>query len=72
MKRDLGTLREVGEALYGLAWQSPLSRDLKVADRTVRRWLAGDFPVPDGVWPEIAAICAKRGDTLAKWADRLG
>lgn len=37
--RDL--LRLVGEALYGLQWQTPLSRDLSVTDRTVRNWASG-------------------------------
>lgn len=34
-------LRDAGEALYGPRWQSDLARDLHVADRTMRRWLAG-------------------------------
>jgi hypothetical protein len=72
VNKDRETLRLVGEALYGPLWQSPLARNLGVADRTVRRWVAGDFAIPDGIWPEIAAICQKRGAALAKWAERLG
>ena len=34
-------LRLAGEALYGQQWQTPLSRDLGVTDRTVRNWAAG-------------------------------
>lgn len=35
------TLRIAGEALYGRRWQTPLSRDLGVSDRTIRNWAAG-------------------------------
>ncbi len=35
------TLKIAGEALYGPQWQTPLSRDLGVTDRTVRNWVAG-------------------------------
>lgn len=36
----LDLLIECGRALYGPLWQSALSRDLGVSDRTMRRWLA--------------------------------
>ena len=72
MTRDLTLLQEVGEALYGPLWQSPLARDLEIADRSVRRWVAGQYPVPDWLWPKLAAICAKRGAALQAWAKRLG
>lgn len=64
-------LRAVGEALYGPNWQTPLAEALGVADRTVRRWAAGDFAVPDGVWSDIAKLCKTRGADLDKWAKRL-
>jgi len=34
-------LKIAGEALYGPQWQTPLSRDLGVTDRTVRNWVSG-------------------------------
>jgi len=45
MTRDL--FCRVGAALYGPRWQSELARDLGVSDRTVRRWAAGEQPIPD-------------------------
>lgn len=63
-------LAKVGEAMYGRAWQTPLANDLSVSDRTVRRWVAGD-PIPDGIWPEIVAICVTKSVALAQWAKRL-
>lgn len=41
MGDDEDILKLAGEALYGRQWQTPLSRDLGVTDRTVRNWTAG-------------------------------
>lgn len=57
-------LREVGEALYGERWQSDLARDLNVADRTVRRWAAGDFDMPEALGKELRDLCQKRATAL--------
>lgn len=38
-KEDI--LQVMGEALYGRQWQTPLSRDLQITDRTIRNWAAG-------------------------------
>ena len=49
-------ISRVGRALYGERWQTPLARELGVADRTVRRWVSGeDMPKP-GVFADLAAI----------------
>lgn len=53
-------LRKCGEALYGQQWQSALARDLKVADRTVRRWAAGEFGMPPGLGIEVRQLLNKR------------
>ena len=43
-------LRRFGARLYGdHGWQTALSRELLVNDRTVRRWVAGRSPVPQTV-----------------------
>lgn len=52
-------LRRFGQSVYGSAWQSPLSRDLGVNDRTVRRWASGEWPIPARVWHELHAIGEK-------------
>lgn len=41
MDRGEDILKVAGEALYGRQWQTPLSRDLGVTDRTIRNWVAG-------------------------------
>ncbi len=61
---DANLLRQAGEALYGQRWQTDLARDLKVADRTVRRWaVSGD--VPAGAWGEIRGLLRDRGAAMA-------
>lgn len=58
-------LREAGEAIYGPRWQSELARDFYVTDRTVRRWLAGDWPIPENIVAELRAILKARSAKLA-------
>lgn len=64
-------LNAVGAALYGPQWQSQLARDLDVSVRTMQRWAAGEFEIPEGVWSDIAKLCKTRGADLDKWAKRL-
>jgi len=57
-------LKRCGEALYGHRWQTEVSRDLDVADRTVRRWLDGSSDVPDGVYLQLLSMCQERSAEL--------
>lgn|SRR5487761_1045146 len=52
-------LAKIGRALYGERWQTPLARMLSIADRSVRRWLAGESAVPAGVADEIEELLAR-------------
>ena len=70
MTYDKDTLREVGEALYGPSWQTPMADALGVTDRTVRYW-AGGKDIPAGVWKDLAALCLSRKHQLEAWAQRL-
>lgn len=58
-----------GEALYGERWQSALAADLGVADRTLRRWLAGDRDMPESLPDELRALLRARGKTIAELLD---
>lgn len=64
-------LREVGEALYGGQWQSPLARDLGMSDRHMRRLAAGAADVPPGVWLDLLRLTMERAQVLDALADRL-
>ncbi|NJR79344.1 hypothetical protein [Sphingomonas corticis] len=64
-------LRQAGEALYGERWQTPLSRDLGVTDRTMRNWAAGRHDVPADVPDKLLRILRQRGDSMARLAARI-
>jgi hypothetical protein len=53
-------LANAGRALYGERWQTSLAVDLRVSDRTMRRWLVGDSPIPDSIDDELRALLIKR------------
>jgi hypothetical protein len=64
-------LRQIGEALYGDRWQTAMSRDLNVVDRTVRRWVAGaDTPRP-GVAAELRELLRARGQGLREQISKI-
>lgn len=60
----LDLLTKAGEALYGPRWQSELARDLDVDDRTMRRWVAGDSPVPSGVAVDLLRLLTERASDI--------
>ncbi len=49
-----------GRALYGERWQTSLATDLQVADRTMRRWLAGETSIPGGLKIELRELLINR------------
>lgn len=57
-------LTAIGQALYGENFRIPMSDQLGVADRTVRRWLAGTSPIPARIWSELEVLLLARKVTL--------
>lgn len=53
---DDNMLQAVGEALYGPRWTMDLSRELRVSDRTIRRWASDPNSIPDGLWGELLDV----------------
>jgi hypothetical protein len=53
-------LANVGRALYGQRWQTALATDLGVSDRTMRRWLTGESPIPSGIEEELQKLLTMR------------
>ena len=51
--------RKLGEALYGPRWQSSLAHELQLADRTVRRWAAGN-PISKRMEEALWHLCVAR------------
>ena len=64
MTTDADLLRQVGPALFGEHWQTPLARALDVSDRSVRRWAAGTADVPEGAWDEMIELLHERTDAV--------
>jgi|ERR1700733_7944600 hypothetical protein len=55
-------LRREGERVWGLRWQTPLARSLRVSDRTVHRWISGDVPIKPWLleWLKVQPTKARR------------
>jgi transposase-like protein len=53
---DPDLLRQVTEALWRGRSQQQIARALGVSDRTLRRWLIGSAPIPEGVWHELTLL----------------
>lgn len=49
-------LAAAGRALFGAEWQQPLARAVSVNPRTMRRWVAGDIAISDGVLRDLVAM----------------
>jgi hypothetical protein len=62
--RNAETFTRAATALYGGHFRLPLSADLKCSERSVRRWISGSSPIPEGVWNEMRALCLKRAGEL--------
>ena len=61
---DSELLNAVGEAMYGTGWKIQVAELLSVDRRRINHWLAGDRPIPDGIWGELSAEINKRQDEL--------
>ena len=64
-------LRRAGEALYGERWQTPLSRDLGVTDRTIRNWAASRHDCPDDLSARLLGVLRTRGENMSHLISRL-
>jgi hypothetical protein len=64
MKISADILKRAGEALYGERWQSPLSRDLGVTDRTIRNWAANRNECPGDLAERLLQVLRARGECV--------
>ena len=64
-------LSHIGQLLYGPRWRDPLSDELRIAERTVRRWIAGSIPIPDSIKRDLARLCRERASELNAVAKEL-
>lgn len=64
------TLASAGAALFGPRWHSSLADLLGTNRRTVHRWSAGAWPVPDAAAAAIRAALAERRDHIDRMLER--
>lgn len=48
----------LGSMIFGARWQTELSREVEVSDRTVRRWRAGKYNIPADIQLQIIDMAA--------------
>ncbi|WP_438454941.1 hypothetical protein [Vreelandella venusta] len=69
---DAYKLHEIGQALFGVSWQSDMARALGIKDaRKIRFWVSGERPVPTGVWDDLKRITKVRGQRLLELSESL-
>lgn len=63
---------QIGELLYGPSWRGALADKLKVAERTLYRWIqpGGVSTIPE-LSGELAELCRAHAAELTKAADQL-
>ncbi len=64
-------LTECGLALYGKTWQTQLGNALGTDSRRIRQWLAGERPVPVGVWADIKLLAEQRKAEIVELITKL-
>lgn len=67
----IAQLRRIGAGLYGRQWQTPLSEDLGINPRTLRRWLSGDWSIPADAWEQLRDLMLDRRYLLANLVNEL-
>jgi len=65
-------LIQVGEALYGPRFQRELAEALNVNERTMRRWVAGDFEPPDSLKADLLRLLKERRAELTGLINSIG
>lgn len=64
-------LAECAEIFFGPTGASELARRVKVSDRTMRRWLAGDTTPPAGIIHQLVDLSRERLSEIARLRTRL-
>ena len=62
---------KIGEALFGPCWRLPLSHEIEVSERSVRRWQNAGATIPEGVGADLAEVCRERAGKLIEIAKYL-
>jgi len=66
------TIIQCGEALYGPRFQRELAEALGVNERTMRRWVAGDFEPPESLKADLLRLMKERRADLTGLINSIG
>lgn len=64
-------LRQVGEAVHGRQWQTPLAGSLGISDRHLRKWIAGDRPIPADLLKTLVDLLRWKHQQVQSARDRV-
>ena len=70
-RNDAELIDEVGQALWGAAWKTPMADAVRHQKNAVADWASGRLPVPAGVWSELAVLMRKRRHALDRLDSRV-
>lgn len=59
-------LSEIGKALYGLNWVTPLAKDLKINRKTIQRYMSGELKINPNIAIDLAKLLSEREYTINK------
>lgn len=60
MTIEANSLEQLGLCLYGRGWQTAISRDYDIQDRTVRHWVSGRNNVPERIFYDLIRRCGSK------------
>lgn len=55
---------KTGEAIYGPSWRRPFSKHIGIHEKTLRRWLAGEYHPPADIIVRCISLLSERIDVL--------
>ncbi len=64
-------IAEVGHALWGPTWKSPMAEAVHHQKSIVSAWASGRLPVPAGVWSELQELMRRRRHEFDALAPRI-
>lgn len=65
-------LEEIGRAVFGDDWQTPMGARLRKSARTIRRWANDRVAKPPELRAQLVAIIEDQMHTLAQHHEELG
>jgi hypothetical protein len=64
-------LIKIAILMFGSQWQTSLSTELGVNERTLRRWIAGAIAIPLGIWDDLVLRLSNKSVEIERMHARL-